>query len=721
MASAALQWLPHVWPHPVHITSTAGSSSSSGSVPGPKTVLEPIRSKDIAASDCRKDGLEAILQEVVSSNLKEASKRHTNRLSSGYGVCLSGMELLIKGGDGELRSVPLLLTDVVGAALPRDHSADYVVVLAPRTAILSSSQSSTPSEPELQSAAQGSPQSQQDLWMFFLAGSPLEVKQFFFELGGRGALRWDLHECYILTQKSLGEGGAGQVFLGQSVLADSSGRNTDEGRGGALNVQQVAVKVLMKSQSYPKEALMRREIGFLSRVRGHPNITALYGVFCQTPEEREEDWDDDDEQREHQSEVRWFIAMELCSRGDLFDYIQGAGPLDDKGCVVIMICLFLALEHVHALGIVHRDVKPENILMGARSRAMLADFGIACDMDDTVEMTKMLGTPGYAAPEVVTGLKYDCLADVFSAGCVLYFGLCNKQAFHGDTLFDTLQLTAHCDPKYTKRRFGHVSSGVVSLMQFSLKKDPSSRPSAEQTLGALRAHVNKNLSKYSDSEVIAEWLGLDESPSSNSRLFSHESTRQSNSTTDATEASVLTPSHSNRARARLDAAEASPPAALTFNKNCMANVPEDARQHEEQEDVPADEVQSPVQPQSVVRSAAADTHEDAPDTPCNAPTSLTPRAPANPPPTSSVPKPPGAAARLHKKPEESDSHSEQQTSSGKLSDGSKPKQDQQTTNADKRHPGGIRSTLSSMPSKTWRTLTSAFRRKPAHTSERCLA
>ena len=162
--ASLLQWLPHVWPHPVHCTLTAGSSSSSGSVPGAKPVLEPIRPKGASDSDRRKDVLETILQEVASSNIEAASQRQTTPLPSGYRVCLSDTELLIKGSKDEVRSVPLLLTDIVGAALPRGHGADYAVALAPRHEVPGSSQSSPQSQPEVQ------PQPELQLgfaWCFF--------------------------------------------------------------------------------------------------------------------------------------------------------------------------------------------------------------------------------------------------------------------------------------------------------------------------------------------------------------------------------------------------------------------------------------------------------------------------------------------------------------------------------------------------------------------------
>lgn len=740
MATDAIQWLPHVWPHPVHATlGGAGSSSSNGSSKQPLGPLRPKGPRGVR----RKDELEAVLHRVISNSVGMASEQQTASQSSGYRAGLSNTSLLVQGPGGDVLSLPLLMTDVVEAVLPIGRGADYAIALASRpeemTFSLNSPESRfSESSPLSQPDAMASNPPLSDVWIFLVAGSPLKLKQLCFDLGGRGALRWDLHECYTLTRKSLGEGGCGKVFLGQSLSSDQA-RGTRNRSGEApadgLSVHQVAIKILNQDQSRPEEVLMRREIGFLARTRGHPNITALYGVFCcydQNAGERGDLLEDDDEHRE--PGLHWFIAMELCSGGDLFDYIQSAGPLDDKGCVVVMVCLFLALRHVHRLQIVHRDVKPENILMGAQSRATLADFGIASHVDDTVEMKQMLGTPGYAAPEVVTGQKYDCLADVFSAGCVFYFGLCNKQPFHGDTLFDTLQLTAHCDPKYTKRRFGHASTGIVSLMQFCLKKNPGARPCTEQALAALKVHVKENFSKYSDSNVITEWLALDNrgkrniddpedasastmpqrqfSPQSQMRQGSHS---RSEVLSDPSESQSLLRKQSlpsTRAAAQLEAASAS--AAFPADSSLVAvNVA-----LEEVQEAPVDESQGVSEPQR------GDPHEPF-RSPCHSPTSHRPEAPA-PPSAPVVPKPSSTPSRFHRKQsDESESHSELQQKSGKPAVPEKPGQDHeaQAANADKkddkRRPSSIRSTLGSMaPSKTWQRLTSAFRKASANTSEK---
>ncbi|CAK9069379.1 Phosphorylase b kinase gamma catalytic chain [Durusdinium trenchii] len=93
------------------------------------------------------------------------------------------------------------------------------------------------------------------------------------------------------------------------------------------------------------------------------------------------------------------IALQLYSDGDLFAKVQ-QGALKEPDAVEITLGLLSALAYVHHLGIVHRDVKCENILLDGQ-RAVLADFGISCYLADAENLKKRVGSPGYAAPEML--------------------------------------------------------------------------------------------------------------------------------------------------------------------------------------------------------------------------------------------------------------------------------------------------------------------------------
>lgn len=136
----------------------------------------------------------------------------------------------------------------------------------------------------------------------------------------------------------------------------------------------------------------------------------------------------------------------------------------------------------------HRDVKPENILYCSHSRPVLADLGIAADLTDAVDMQRTIGSPGYAAPEVLVG-KYDELADIFSSGCVLYYALSGVQPFQANTVVQTLQRTAICKPRYPHAFFVNASAGLQTLMKDCLSKNPADRPGAQKALDRLSRYV----------------------------------------------------------------------------------------------------------------------------------------------------------------------------------------------------------------------------------------
>lgn len=208
--------------------------------------------------------------------------------------------------------------------------------------------------------------------------------------------------------------------------------------------------------------------------------------------------------------MSWFIVMQLCSSGDLFDYVQ-CGTLDNEGCIALMNGVFSALDHLHSLRIIHRDLKPENILLDAGCKPLLADMGIAAYLDDAVEMIRVRGTPGYAAPEVVTNLPYDELADIFSAGVVYYYALSCRQPFFADSRYDTLNLTAQCKVKYPKKYFQHVSTGILNMVKFCMSKDPKQRPCAKQSLEALRKILKEEKKNENENETENE-IAKEETP-----------------------------------------------------------------------------------------------------------------------------------------------------------------------------------------------------------------
>ncbi|CAE7237791.1 PPCK1 [Symbiodinium sp. CCMP2456] len=361
------------------------------------------------------------------------------------------------------------LVHIAGAKSAESERAWYLLALAPRRC------PDKPVEGEPPSTEAGDMAPLQGVWLLYTA--PVEHSDFLrllFEFGSRGALRWDLHECYTVTEKSLGVGGCGTVYLGQSRMRLPAQK--DAAKVDIPAVPQVAVKKLNKSGGVTEEISIRSEIEFLAVARGHPCISALFGVFCFNELGSTES--------KRAASIRWTIVMPLYSEGDLFDYLAANGAMKETAAATLMLCLLSALTHLHRLGVVHRDVKAENILL-ANNKAVLSDVGIAAFLKDEEAMQRRVGSPGYAPPEVVTDLPYDEKVDVFGAGAVLYFALSNTLPFPGKTLKKVLELTARCKVKYDPALFGEFSGSIIQLLKALLQKDPSKRPSARKSFKAL--------------------------------------------------------------------------------------------------------------------------------------------------------------------------------------------------------------------------------------------
>ncbi|XP_043216037.1 phosphorylase b kinase gamma catalytic chain, liver/testis isoform-like isoform X8 [Amphibalanus amphitrite] len=149
-----------------------------------------------------------------------------------------------------------------------------------------------------------------------------------------------------------------------------------------------------------------REVEVLRMVQGHPYVIELHDVF--------------------ESATHIFLVFELLRQGELFDYLTTVVTLSEKKTKHIMKQLFEALLHVHDKSVVHRDVKPENILLDDNLDIKLTDFGFARILRPGEELYDLVGTPGYLAPELLranmieTAPGYRFEVDTWACGVVMY-------------------------------------------------------------------------------------------------------------------------------------------------------------------------------------------------------------------------------------------------------------------------------------------------------------
>lgn len=251
--------------------------------------------------------------------------------------------------------------------------------------------------------------------------------------------------------RPLGRGGCGVVYL---AAESASGR-------------QVAVKLLRGGAI----ASPRERAWFLDEARAaanlrHPNIVTVLAVG----EDRGQP----------------YYAMEYLPAGSLADRLDGE-PFDLRGAAAIVLDLALAIQHAHEAGVIHRDLKPGNILLDAPTRAELpwtpkvADFGMAKRAEDVARTATptqaILGTPGYMAPEQAFGWSRDVgpAADVYGLGAILFELLTGRPPFQGGTAYETLLLVRDEDPVAPGRLRPGLPRDLETICLKCLEKEPGRR------------------------------------------------------------------------------------------------------------------------------------------------------------------------------------------------------------------------------------------------------
>jgi len=275
----------------------------------------------------------------------------------------------------------------------------------------------------------------------------------------RGAVRSDFYGRYKLEEKPLGKGSMAMVFR---VLRE-------EGAEG--DCAELVAKVALDSSKgwssrkggIPED--MQQEVSMLTQL-SHPNVVRFRGAFSA-------------EDEAEPGARRAIVLLEYCSGGGLGAAVRG-GLFSEARAREIMAGLLSALAHVHSCGVVHRDVKPDNVLLSSDGRPVLADFGIACLATDELQMARRCGSPGYVAPEVISAKVYSYKVDCFGAGVLLYFLLSGEAPFEAATVLVVLENTRNHEVDLQERRcFRQVSPQCKDFLQALLRKKPTQRPSAE--------------------------------------------------------------------------------------------------------------------------------------------------------------------------------------------------------------------------------------------------
>jgi serine/threonine protein kinase len=184
-----------------------------------------------------------------------------------------------------------------------------------------------------------------------------------------------------------------------------------------------------------------------------------------------------------------YIAMELVEGGNLERLVRASGPMEiDRACQIIAEAAE-ALSAAHLQGIIHRDVKPSNLLLSRNGRCKLADFGLARfdDPEDITPRGECAGTPCYIAPELPLGQKATEQSDIYSLGCTLWFLLTGKPPFEASSKRDMMKMHIHAALPDLRERRADVPDRLVDAIYRACAKNPGERfESADQFAKVLR-------------------------------------------------------------------------------------------------------------------------------------------------------------------------------------------------------------------------------------------
>lgn len=253
----------------------------------------------------------------------------------------------------------------------------------------------------------------------------------------------------------LGHGGMGRVWLARDEMLDRD-----------VAIKEVAPPTNLSAEEAGQlRALIDREARAAARIN-HPNVVKIFDVL-QT--------------------AQWpWLIMEYVPSASLQRVVQHEGPMPPAEVARIGLAVLEALNAAHDAGVLHRDVKPDNVLLADDGRVMLSDFGLASlDTDGKATRSGTLGTPQYVAPERARHGVSSREADLWSLGATLYAAVEGRSPYQRETVLETLSALA-VDPPDPMRLAGPLEPVISGLLQ----RDPSSRTHPDRLAEQLRTVID---------------------------------------------------------------------------------------------------------------------------------------------------------------------------------------------------------------------------------------
>jgi serine/threonine-protein kinase len=246
--------------------------------------------------------------------------------------------------------------------------------------------------------------------------------------------------------KKLGQGGMGTVYKAHDEKLD----------------RIVAIKVLAKEFS-SKDAYVQRFLreGRVMVKLDHPNVIRCYDI------------DKDEEKGLH------FLAIEFVEGGSVEGWLKKLGRFSIGDALHIILMAATGLQHAHEKSLIHRDVKPDNLLLTKEGLVKVADLGLAKDTAEDTSLTKTgsgAGTPIYMAPEQARDVKHvDCKVDIYALGVMLYVFLTGQPPFQGNTLVELISAKEKGKFEPMRKHNDDVPGKLDLIVDKMISKDPKNR------------------------------------------------------------------------------------------------------------------------------------------------------------------------------------------------------------------------------------------------------
>jgi len=242
------------------------------------------------------------------------------------------------------------------------------------------------------------------------------------------------------------------------------GAEIGQGKFGSVRICRAKVggdEFACKELPKNGEETVHREVEIMQHLSGHPGVVTLRAVF--------EDAD------------KFYLVMELCSGGRLLDEIAREGKFSEQRAAIVIKDLMAVLKYCHEMGVVHRDVKPENILLTKAGKVKLADFGLAARVTNGQKMFGVAGSPAYVAPEVLSG-SYSEKVDIWGAGVLLHVLLLGSLPFQGGSLDAVFESIKTLELDFSSTPWESISVLGRDLIGRMLNRDVSCRMTADEVL-----------------------------------------------------------------------------------------------------------------------------------------------------------------------------------------------------------------------------------------------